>query len=155
MRINVSELENYSPLQLHSSGHAPVPLRLCVNTPRWGRRPTSLLSSRPCCCARAAVVVLSPETVHKCTLRELQIFLERKARDPSSIAIIPVFIGLTEEQQCGDLGGLYRPQPWDQGVPQPSESERAELLAEWTAVIELLRLQPTVARSEEVGGAIH
>jgi hypothetical protein len=99
------------------------------------------------------VVVLSPEFVHQRRLpRELQIFLDRKARDPDSIAIIPVFLGLTEEQ-CDDLEGLYHSQPWPPGVPQPSEQERAQSLEEWAEAVEQLRLQATVAKSEEVGAA--
>jgi hypothetical protein len=99
------------------------------------------------------VVVLSPELVHRQhPMRELQIFLERKARDPSSIVIIPVFIGLSGKQ-CGDVEGLYRSQqPWPQGVLQPSERDRAASLEEWAVAIEQLMLQPTVATSEEVGG---
>jgi hypothetical protein len=101
----------------------------------------------------AAVVVLSPELVHRQhPMRELQIFLERKDSDPSSIIIIPVFLGLTMEQ-CDDVEGLYHSQPWPQGVPSPSEQERAVSVKEWAAVVRQLRLQPTVARSEEVGAA--
>jgi hypothetical protein len=101
----------------------------------------------------AAVVVLSPEIVHRQhPMGELQILLERKARDPSSIVIIPVFIGLTMEQ-CDDLEGLYHSQPWPQGVPQPSDQERNGSLEEWAAAVKQLRLQPMVATSEAVGAA--
>jgi hypothetical protein len=99
------------------------------------------------------VVVLSPEFVKaRHPMRELAIFLERKARDPSGILLIPVFIGLNAEQ-LDDLEGLCHSQPWPQEMPQPGEQERAESLKEWAAAVEQLRLQPTVAWSEEVGGA--
>jgi hypothetical protein len=82
-------------------------------------------------------------------MRELQIFLERKARDPSSIFIIPVLIGLTVEQ-CGDLEGLYRSQPWPEGAPDPSTvQERADSLTGWAAAVKQL-LQSRVTTSEEV-----
>jgi hypothetical protein len=101
----------------------------------------------------AAVVVLSPELVQwQHPMRELQVLLERKAREPDSLLIIPVFIGLTVEQ-CDDLEGLYHSQPWPLEVSQPSEQQRADSLDEWAAAIEQLRLQPTVVNSEEVGGA--
>jgi hypothetical protein len=104
------------------------------------------------CLPCAAVVVLSPELVHgQRPTQELQILLERKARDPSSIAIIPVFIDLTSEQ-CDDLAGPQHAQPWPQGIQQSSEQEWAESRKEWAAAIEKLSLQPLlVARSEEVG----
>jgi hypothetical protein len=99
------------------------------------------------------VVVLSPEFVQaRHPMRELGILLERKASDPSGILILPVFIGLGVEQ-CDDLKALYHSQPWPQGVSKPSEQERAESLKEWAAAVEQLRLQLTVAWSEEVGGA--
>jgi hypothetical protein len=99
------------------------------------------------------VVVLTPEFVHRRRPpRELQIFLERKASDPDSIVLIPVFLGLTGEQ-CDDLEGLYHSQPWPPGVPQPSKQERAESLEEWAEAVKQLRLQVTVAKSEEVGAA--
>jgi hypothetical protein len=106
-----------------------------------------MLSSRV---PRAAVVVLSPGFVRKQhPMRELKILLERKARDPSSIVVIPVFIGLTVEQ-CGDLEALYLSQPRLQGVPGLSKQERAESLEEWAVVVEQL-LQLPVAASHEVG----
>jgi hypothetical protein len=85
-------------------------------------------------------------------MRELQLFLERKARDPRDIVIIPVFVGLTAEQ-CDDLEGLCHSQPWPRGVAQPGAQERAESLQEWAATIKQLCLLNKVARSEEVGGA--
>jgi hypothetical protein len=100
----------------------------------------------------AAVVVLSPEFVHTRPPRELGIFLEREASDPSGILVIPVFLGLNEEQ-CDDLEGLYHSQPWPQGLPQPSEQGRAESLKEWAAAVEQLRMQRTAAWGKEVGGA--
>jgi hypothetical protein len=98
------------------------------------------------------VVVLSPEFVHRQhPMRELAVLLGRKARDPSSILVIPVLLGLTQEQ-CGDLEGLYHSQRWPQGVAQPSERERAESLEEWAAAVKQL-LQNTAANSAEVGSA--
>jgi hypothetical protein len=86
----------------------------------------------------AAVVVLSPEFVQtRHPMRELQIFLERQSRDPSSIFIIPVFIGLTAEQCC-DVEQLYASQAWPDGVPELSEQERAESLEKWAAAVEQL-----------------
>jgi hypothetical protein len=102
---------------------------------------------------RAAVVVLSPEFVQKKhPMRELQIFLERKAADPSSLIIIPVFIGLTVEQ-CDNLEALYLSQPWPKGVPKLIKQETAETLKEWAAAVKQLLLI-TVAKSEEVGIAL-
>jgi hypothetical protein len=94
---------------------------------------------------RAAVVVLSPEFVRKAhPMRELGIFLERKARDPSSIVIIPVLLGLTVEQ-CRDMEALYS-QPWPEGIQAP---EKAESLKEWAAAVRQLLEMPMI-RSEEV-----
>jgi hypothetical protein len=103
------------------------------------------------CALLAAVVVLSPELVRKAPARELHMFLERKARDPASVAIVPVLLGLTVEE-CGDLEALYS-QPWPVGVPEPSKQERAESLAEWAAVVKQLLRSP-VTTSKEVGGGL-
>jgi proteasome lid subunit RPN8/RPN11 len=126
--------------------------RLCWKFLWTGKKVTSMLicPSLAVCCA--AVVVLSPEFVQtRHPMRELGIFLERKASDPSGILIIPVFLGLNEEQ-CDDLLS-YHSHPSPQGVAQPSDQDRAESLKEWAAAVKQLRLQSTVAWGNEVGDA--
>jgi hypothetical protein len=95
------------------------------------------------------VLVLSPEFVRKeCTMRELKIFLERKARDPSSIVIIPVFYELTVEQ-CKNLEQLYASEPWpaSPGVPRAGDKGVPK---EWAATIRELLSVSTGAKTEEV-----
>jgi hypothetical protein len=95
-----------------------------------------------------AVVVLSPEFVRKkFTMRELAIFLERKARDPSSIVIIPVFYELTVEQ-CGNLEQLYNSEPWPTSPGVPQVADRG-LLKGWAEALKQL-LGSTGAKIEEV-----
>jgi hypothetical protein len=144
-----SSLEVYSLVQ-----HQCRAMRPCGSATHFvtQHRPCLFPSDGVAC---AAVVVLSPGMVHgQQPQPELQVLLGRTATRAGSISIIPVFIGLTEEQ-CGDVEGLHRSQPWPQGVPQPSEGERAESLGEWAAAIEQLSLLPTVARSEQVRGCMN
>jgi hypothetical protein len=102
----------------------------------------------------AAVVVLSPEFVQRQQpMEELQIFLDRKAANLSSIAIIPVFMSGLTAKRCDDLEGLYHSQPWPEGLHQLSGQERAESLEKWAAAVKQLSLQPTVVKSEQVGAA--
>jgi hypothetical protein len=97
----------------------------------------------------AAVVVLSPEFVRKeCTMRELGIFLERKARDPSSIVIIPVFYELTVEQ-CENLEQLYASEPWPASPGVPRVEDKA-VLKGWAAAVKQLLGTSTGAKIEEV-----
>jgi hypothetical protein len=100
------------------------------------------------CLLCAAVVVLSPEFVRKeCTMRELKMFLERKASDPSSIVIIPVFYGLTVEQ-CENLEQLYASEPWPASPGVPKVEDKA-VLKGWAAAVKQL-LGATGAKIEEV-----
>jgi hypothetical protein len=105
----------------------------------------------------AAVVVLSPEFVRKkFPMRELAIFLERKARDPGSIVIVPVFHELTVEQ-CDNLEQLYASEPWptSPGVPQVADTgvlqgwaTDGKKLLEYAGV----RLEQVRAHGEESSG---
>jgi hypothetical protein len=95
----------------------------------------------------AAVVVLSREFVRKrFTMRELRIFLERKARDPTFV-IIPVFYELTVEQ-CSNLEQLYVCKPWptSPGVPKVADKD---VLKGWAEDVRKL-LDVTGAKIEEV-----
>jgi hypothetical protein len=95
----------------------------------------------------AAVVVLSPEFVRKkYTMLELKVFLERKARDPRSIVIIPVFLGLTVEQ-CYNLEQLYDSEPWPTSPSMPTV-EKA-VLQGWAADVKRI-LECTGVKIEEV-----
>jgi hypothetical protein len=95
----------------------------------------------------AAVVVLSPEFVRKkYTMLELKMFLERKARDPHSMVIIPVFLGLTVEQ-CYNLEQLYDSNPWPTSPSMPTV-ERA-VLQGWAADVKQI-LESTGVKIEEV-----
>jgi hypothetical protein len=97
----------------------------------------------------AAVVVLSHEFVRKeFTIRELKIFLERKARDPSSIVIIPVFYELTVEQ-CENLEQLYTSEPWPASPGVPRVEDKA-VLKGWAAAFKQLLSVSTGAKIEEV-----
>jgi hypothetical protein len=80
-------------------------------------------------------------------MRELQIFLERKARDPSSIVIIPVFYELTVEQ-CENLEQLYASEPWPTSPGVPKVEDKAALKRWAEAVNQLLGV--TGAKIEEV-----
>jgi hypothetical protein len=94
------------------------------------------------------VVVLSPEFVRKeFPMRELQIFLERKARDPSSIVIVPVFYELTVEQ-CENLEQLYDSEPWPSSPGVPKVEDRG-VLKGWAEAVKQL-LDATGAKIEEV-----
>jgi hypothetical protein len=100
----------------------------------------------------AAVVVLSPEFVRKAyPMGELKIFLERKASDPHSIVIIPVFIGLTVSQ-CYDLEALYDSEPWRTSTEIPPVRDRAVLRGWAEDVRELLK--STGAAIEQVRIAV-
>jgi hypothetical protein len=97
------------------------------------------------CCA--AVVVLSPEFVRKkYPMRELRIFVERKARDPSFV-IIPVFYKLTVEQ-CSNLNQLYVSEPWPTSPGVPRVADMA-VLEGWAEDVRKL-LDSTGAKIEEV-----
>jgi hypothetical protein len=109
-----------------------------MNTPR------SLPFRLPC----AAVVVLSRDFVRKeRTMRELAIFLERKASDPSSIVIIPVFYELTVEQ-CENLEQLYASEPWPASPGVPRVEDKG-VLKGWAAAVQQL-LGATGAKIKEV-----
>jgi hypothetical protein len=93
------------------------------------------------------VVVLSPEFVRKkCTMLELKMFLERKARDLDSIVIIPVFHELTVEQ-CYNLEQLYDSEPWPTSSSIPTV-EKA-VLQGWAADVKQM-LEFTGVKIEEV-----
>jgi hypothetical protein len=95
----------------------------------------------------AAVVVLSPEFVRKkYTMLELKMFLERKAKDPDSIVIIPVFLGLTVEQ-CYNLEQLYDSEPWPTSPSMPTV-EKA-VLQGWAADVKQILIS-TGVKIEEV-----
>jgi hypothetical protein len=99
----------------------------------------------------AAVVVFSPEYVRKeWTMRELAIFLQRKARDPCSIVIIPVFYELTVEQ-CHNLEQLYDSEPWPTSPRIPKVEDKA-VLKGWAAGVKKL-LEATGIKIEEVSFA--
>jgi hypothetical protein len=96
----------------------------------------------------AAVVVLSQEFVRKkYMMRELRMFLDRKARDPSSIVIIPVFHELTVEQ-CYNLEQLYDSEPWpiSPGVPKVEDKG---VLKGWAEDVKML-LEIAGAKIEQV-----
>jgi hypothetical protein len=94
------------------------------------------------------VVVLSAEFVRKkFPMRELGIFLERKARDPDSVVIIPVFYELTVEQ-CDNLEQLYDSEPWPTSPGVPKVEDRG-VLKRWAADVKKL-LEYTGVRLEQV-----
>jgi hypothetical protein len=74
-------------------------------------------------------------------------FLERKAMDPSSIVIIPVFFELTVEQ-CDNLELLYDSEPWpiSPGVPKVEDKG---VLKGWAADVKMLT-EIAGARLEQV-----
>jgi hypothetical protein len=80
-------------------------------------------------------------------MRELRMFLERKASDPSSIVIIPVFYELTVEQ-CENLEQLYASEPWPASSGVPRVEDKA-VLKGWAAAVQQL-LGATGAKIEEV-----
>jgi hypothetical protein len=94
------------------------------------------------------VVVLSPEFVRKkFPMRELGMFLERKAMDPGSIVIVPVFYKLSVEQ-CDDLEQLYDSEPWPTSPGVPKVEDRG-VLKGWAADVKKL-LEYTGVRLEQV-----
>jgi hypothetical protein len=100
------------------------------------------------CLLCAAVVVLSPEFVRKeSTMRELKIFLERKAKDPSNLVIVLVFYELTVEQ-CENLQLLYEDEPWPTGIARVDDDG---VLKGWVEAVQQL-LVTTGAKIEEVRG---
>jgi hypothetical protein len=95
----------------------------------------------------AAVVVLSPEFVRKkYPMQEVKMFIERKARAPDSIVIIPVFHELTVEQ-CINLEQLYDSEPWPIS-PRIPEVDK-EVLKGWAADVKKM-LEYTGVKIEEV-----
>jgi hypothetical protein len=93
------------------------------------------------------VVVLSPEFVRKkYPMQEVNMFLERKARAPDSIVIIPVFHELTVEQ-CNNLEQLYSSEPWPISPSIPEVDK--EVLKGWAADVQKM-LECTGVKIEEV-----
>jgi hypothetical protein len=80
-------------------------------------------------------------------MRELGIFLERKARDPGSIVIVPVLYKLTVEQ-CHKLEQLYDCEPWPNSTRVPKVEDRG-VLKGWAADVKKL-LQYTGVRLDQV-----
>jgi hypothetical protein len=83
-------------------------------------------------------------------MRELRIFLERKARHPTFV-IIPVFYELTVEQ-CSNLERLYGSEPWPSSPGVPNDTD---VLKGWAEDVKKL-LASTGSKIEEVRwGVLH
>jgi hypothetical protein len=99
------------------------------------------------------VVVLSQEFVRKeHPMTELQMFLDRRAEDPSSIVIVPVLFGLTVEECYDPMASLYNKR-WPQDVAEPGEHDKPKLFVQWTAAVKQLT-DINILREDEVGIAL-
>jgi hypothetical protein len=98
------------------------------------------------------VVVVSQAFVRKeHPMKELMIFLARKAKNPDSIVIIPVFVGLTVEECYDPMVSLYN-KDWPKGIEEPSKEDKVKFFKDWTAAVKQLPYI-TILRDEQVGAA--